>query len=606
MGLFSAIDYATRGLQSTQSALSVVSQNVANAQNPNYIRKKFQPNGPLSKGEIVRVFESFIQKQMWRESASSGFTSAQAGVMSQLESLYGVPGSSSTLNARYDDFHKALQTLKIDPASPAARKGVIAAAQSVAATLNNLSDGIQSLRTSVEDQISQQTSDANSALQTIALLNEKIRLVGTTPDPDLLDRRDAALKTLSSLMDVTITEASNGSVSVSLRNGTSLLDETGARRLSFDSHSPLTAQSVYDPLPSKRSVGTISLHSTDGVQIDLIATGALKNGSIGGLIDLRDRMLVSAQSQIDDIAAGLSSALSDNEIQSTDVGGGKDISLAGLLSGNRLSLSYKDAQGQSHKITIIRVDDPSKLPLPASMSSDPNEEVVGVSMKDTTTGAIAAAIQSAVNVTGLNFTASSDGVLHVNATSSVTLTSLTARVTATSLTGSGTALPLFMDGRQPPVPFTDSLDGTSQRLGFSSRIVVNPALVADSSYLTNYTGAGGSLGDSARPTDLINRLDNTFVLSSPSSNLGLGLTPVTLSQLIQQTFVVQASEIQRVNDNYDNQKTVQAAIDSRFSSTAGVQMDVELADMTELQNAYTANARVLSTIKDMFDILMRI
>jgi flagellar hook-associated protein 1 FlgK len=56
----------------------------------------------------------------------------------------------------------------------------------------------------------------------------------------------------------------------------------------------------------------------------------------------------------------------------------------------------------------------------------------------------------------------------------------------------------------------------------------------------------------------------------------------------------------------DTQQTVQAAVDARFSSMAGVQLDQELSDMTQLQNAYTANARVLSAVKDMFDVLMRI
>jgi flagellar hook-associated protein 1 FlgK len=90
--------------------------------------------------------------------------------------------------------------------------------------------------------------------------------------------------------------------------------------------------------------------------VDLIAAGALKSGRLGGLIDLRDRALVTAQSQLDDIAAGLSSALSDNDRASTPVTGGYDLDITGLQPGNRIALSYKDSSGTDRKVTIIRVD----------------------------------------------------------------------------------------------------------------------------------------------------------------------------------------------------------------------------------------------------------
>jgi flagellar hook-associated protein 1 FlgK len=81
---------------------------------------------------------------------------------------------------------------------------------------------------------------------------------------------------------------------------------------------------------------------------------------------------------------------------------------------------------------------------------------------------------------------------------------------------------------------------------------------------------------------------------------------VPLAQLIKQTLQVQANDIQRSASMNDTQKTIQAAIEKRFSSTSGVELDQELSDMTQLQNIYTANARVLSAVKDMFDVLMRI
>lgn len=333
----------------------------------------------------------------------------------------------------------------------------------------------------------------------------------------------------------------------------------------------------------------------------------MKSGRFGGLIDLRDGALVAAQSQLDDIAAGLSSALSDTDRVSTAVAGGYDLDLTGLLSGNRITLSYKDASGADHKVTIIRVEDPSVLPLKNEVSGDPNDTVIGVSFAGGVAGA-KGSIQSALDAigAGLAVNTGTAGALRITATTPASVTSLSARITSTALTGAGTALPLFVDGGNGSTPFTDSLDTLPQRSGFASRIAVNPALLSNSSYLSIFQSPANQSADPSRPSDLIHRLDHTNLESSQNSNLGLAGSTVPLSQLIKQTLQIQANEIQRISSLNETQKTVQAAIDSRFAATSSVQLDQELSDMTQLQNIYTANARVLSAVKDMFDVLMRI
>ena len=47
------------------------------------------------------------------------------------------------------------------------------------------------------------------------------------------------------------------------------------------------------------------------------------------------------------------------------------------------------------------------------------------------------------------------------------------------------------------------------------------------------------------------------------------------------------------------------SLQQRFNEQSGVNIDQEMANLLTLQNAYAANARVLSTVKDMFDTLMK-
>ncbi len=55
----------------------------------------------------------------------------------------------------------------------------------------------------------------------------------------------------------------------------------------------------------------------------------------------------------------------------------------------------------------------------------------------------------------------------------------------------------------------------------------------------------------------------------------------------------------------DGQTTVLNTLEAKFSSSSGVNVDDEMAHLLALQNAYAANARVLSVVKSMFDALMQ-
>ena len=104
---------------------------------------------------------------------------------------------------------------------------------------------------------------------------------------------------------------------------------------------------------------------------------------------------------------------------------------------------------------------------------------------------------------------------------------------------------------------------------------------------------------------MITRLDTVGIESSPAAALGSAGLTMPFGRLMRQSLQVQANEVQRVAAGQETQKTVQASLEARFNATSGVQIDQELSDMTQLQTVYTANARVLTAVKDMFDILMR-
>src|ERR671932_860027 len=112
--------------------------------------------------------------------------------------------------------------------------------------------------------------------------------------PDLLDQRDRVLNDLSKLLDIRVIEQDHGGVSVFTQSGVLLFDKT-AGKLLFDARSDIGATSLYDPDPTKRGVGTITLLSPSGGRLDLLRDRAVRSGTIAALVDLRDRALVETQ-----------------------------------------------------------------------------------------------------------------------------------------------------------------------------------------------------------------------------------------------------------------------------------------------------------------------
>lgn len=55
----------------------------------------------------------------------------------------------------------------------------------------------------------------------------------------------------------------------------------------------------------------------------------------------------------------------------------------------------------------------------------------------------------------------------------------------------------------------------------------------------------------------------------------------------------------------EGQQVVMKSLEDRFQQTSGVNIDTEMANLVQLQNAYAANARVMTTVKDMLDLLLR-
>ncbi len=165
-------------------------------------------------------------------------------------------------------------------------------------------------------------------------------------------------------------------------------------------------------------------------------------------------------------------------------------------------------------------------------------------------------------------------------------------------------------------------------VGYAGTITVNPTVKATPSLVRDGTNvvAGSSSGATAFTpntgglagfTTLITRV-LTYALGTnvqdgvaqaPVATSGLGPTgtlqagyaaQATLGQAANALTAAQAADSANATTQASDDQAVQTSLQGKLTSATGVDMDSELGQMVVLQNAYGANAKVISAIQAMF------
>jgi flagellar hook-associated protein 1 len=145
-------------------------------------------------------------------------------------------------------------------------------------------------------------------------------------------------------------------------------------------------------------------------------------------------------------------------------------------------------------------------------------------------------------------------------------------------------------------------------VGFAGRIAVNSTLMADPSRLVVYNTSPLTPGaDPTRPTFISDQLTRATRTFAPGAGIGSPEAPFTgsLSQYMRQMISQQGDAAQGAASLKEGQELVVKSLQQRFNDLSGVNVDNEMATLLKLQNSYAANARIMSTINQLFDVLMR-
>ena len=144
----------------------------------------------------------------------------------------------------------------------------------------------------------------------------------------------------------------------------------------------------------------------------------------------------------------------------------------------------------------------------------------------------------------------------------------------------------------------------------ASNIAVNPAILADNDRLAIAKLQGAALNDpgatpgDARGAQALAAIATTAVAINGAGNLSARTT--TLSAYVGALLGDAAIQARNADGQRAEFKLLSDTLSNMFQSIAGVNVDEELATMIVLQNAYSASARLITAVSQMFDDLMAI
>ena len=413
MSLEGILSSGLSSLLTNSAALRVTSNNIANANNPNYVRRVVQ-QGPLIAGgqiggvrveEIQRIANAFLDQEVIKANGASARYDVQADVMEQLNTALGQPGDGQSIGSQLSAVYAALGQASLQPTALASRLGTAGQFQSLARSISDLSGAVADLRVTTNQQIGGAVSEANTLIKKIYDLNPSIHQALLTGDTStaLLDERDTLVKQLSQIMDVRTSQQTDGRLWVSTTDGVQLIGDAYAQL----SYSPGVGP-AFQPV----TVQTISGQTGQPIDNPRTFDPHVNSGKIAGLIELRDGTLVSLGEELGALAQSVSLAFNATHNASTAVPPPQ------TLAGRETGLLDTDALNFTGATTIGIVDANSGA-LQHKIAINFGAGTLSVDGGATsaiggTVGSFVTALNTALGANGsANFT---DGVLTVSAT----------------------------------------------------------------------------------------------------------------------------------------------------------------------------------------------
>ncbi|RQD66617.1 MAG: flagellar hook-associated protein FlgK [Desulfonatronovibrio sp. MSAO_Bac4] len=249
-GISSVLDIGRRALFANQTAIQVVSNNVANANTPGYRRQAlrleeagaidFAP-GQIGTGvnakEVYRYFDSFIESQYNTKSSEREMWDTLHSNLSNVEILFN-ESMGKGLNDVLSGFWSDWQDLSKRPDDTNVRAALIGNTLNLTSTINRLNADIEAMQKQSEDFVRQDVARANEIFREISEINKEINIKeipGRNNLNEMRDKRDLLVRELAEIIDINYIDNGGGNVTITTNAGHTLVDGQNYFKLAFES-----------------------------------------------------------------------------------------------------------------------------------------------------------------------------------------------------------------------------------------------------------------------------------------------------------------------------------------------------------------------------------
>jgi flagellar hook-associated protein 1 FlgK len=313
MGITSILNIAKNALFAQQTALQVLSNNVANVNTKGYARQEAvlveetnlrTDSGLLGNGVrvamVISHYDKYLEASVAKENNSLEEQKTYEQYFGRIESI--LDENNSNLTANISAFFNTWQDLSADPLSITSRSNVATAGANISTGIRNVYGELQDLQAETDNNVSKEVESINGILSAIASLNNQIYAAGASggENNSLVNQRARLLQELSGKMDIQFFADRDGGMTVMTSGGKPLVDRGTVYELSAEK-SPVT--NFYN----------ITWQGNSFVSVDI--TDTIRGGVLKGLIDLRDNQIKGFKDDLDNLAQSIMTEI--NNLHST-------------------------------------------------------------------------------------------------------------------------------------------------------------------------------------------------------------------------------------------------------------------------------------------------
>lgn len=550
-GISGLFEIGRLALLANQKALGITGQNISNANTKGYSRQVpvFEETRPIDSqpgqvgtgvriAEIRRMVDSLLETQINSETGMLGNLEARAQALDRIESIFSDTNDTGISQA-INGFFNAVQGLIDNPQGHTERVDVISQGETLSEMISKAASDLSQVRKDMDKGIGSAINDINGFASQIAVLNEKIshaEINGENAN-DFRDERTRLLNDLSGKIDISYFENDLGQVTVMVGGGNPLVEGLVARSLSGGVNS------------DNDGLTDIYFNPGSGPMVNI--TENIKNGSIAGMLNIRDEVAPELSGKLDLLAASIT-----NEVNVLHRAGygldsttGNDFFSPLTTTTGQPSANSGNATIDSGTIvdfSLVTLDD-----YEIRFTSPSNFDIVNTT--DNTTVSTGNIYTSGGNI-------DVDGI----------------RVVITDNTGAPAAGDIFT---------ISVTDGQAGRMSVSLSDPNKVAAAQD-------------------PASLPGDNTNALALAQLQDDLTLNNSTTTFSSFYS-GIVEEAGTISSQNSRaLSAERFVTEQLDARREEVSGVSLDEETVNLIKFQRGFEAAARLITTADEMFQTIL--